>query len=101
MARQTIDFGIDLGTTNSSIAVLDKNGPRVFRNNDGNQITPSAVYIDKKGAVRVGDAAKERIVSEPNDAASEFKLWMGTEQNKVFAKTNLALSTEVLSAAAT
>ncbi len=98
MARQTIDFGIDLGTTNSSIAVLDKNGPHVFRNNEGDQITPSAVYIDKKGAVRVGDAAKERIVSEPNDAASEFKLWMGTEQKKVFARANRVLAPEELSA---
>jgi molecular chaperone DnaK len=98
MARQTIDFGIDLGTTNSSIALLEKNGPRVFRNNEGNQITPSAVYIDKNGAVRVGDAAKERLVSEPNDAASEFKLWMGTTQKKVFARTNRTLSPEELSA---
>ena len=85
MARQTIDFGIDLGTTNSSIAALEKNGPSIFRNNEGNQITPSAVYIDKQGAIRVGDAAKDRIVSEPNDAVSEFKLWMGTEQKKMFA----------------
>ena len=98
MARQTIDFGIDLGTTNSSIAVLDKHGPHVFRNNEGNQITPSAVYIDKKGAIRVGDAAKERIVSEPNDAASEFKLWMGTEQKKVFTRANRLFSPEELSA---
>ncbi len=98
MARQTIDFGIDLGTTNSSIAVLEKNGPYVFRNNEGNQITPSAVYIDKKGAIRVGDSAKERIVSEPNDAASEFKLWMGTEQKKVFVRANRVFSPEELSA---
>jgi molecular chaperone DnaK len=98
MARQTIDFGIDLGTTNSSIASLEKNGPIVFRNNEGDQITPSAVYIDKKGAMRVGEAAKERLVSEPNDAASEFKLWMGTEQRKSFARANRVFSPEELSA---
>ena len=98
MARQTIDFGIDLGTTNSSIAALDKNGPSIFRNNEGNQITPSAVYIDKQGAIRVGDAAKDRIVSEPNDAVSEFKLWMGTEQKKMFARVNRLYSPEELSA---
>ena len=98
MARQTIDFGIDLGTTNSSIAALDKNGPSIFRNNEGNQITPSAVYIDKQGAIRVGDAAKDRIVSEPNHAVSEFKLWMGTEQKKMFARVNRFYSPEELSA---
>lgn len=98
MARQTIDFGIDLGTTNSSVAVLEKNGPHVFRNNEGDQITPSAVYIDKNGAVRVGEAAKERLVSEPNDSISEFKLWMGTTQNKSFLRTNRILTPEELSA---
>src|ERR1700675_269192 len=98
MARQTIDFGIDLGTTNSSVAVLEKNGPHVFRNNEGDQITPSAVYIDKNGAVRVGEAAKERLVSEPNDATSEFKLWMGTTQKKSFLRTNRTLTPEELSA---
>ena len=98
MARQTIDFGIDLGTTNSSIAVLEKNGPHVLRNNEGNQITPSAVFIDKKGSIHVGDEAKQRIVSEPNEAASEFKLWMGTEQKKVFARANRIFSPEELSA---
>jgi molecular chaperone DnaK len=98
MTRQTIDFGIDLGTTNSSIAALDKNGPHIFRNNEGDQITPSAVYIDKKGAIRVGEAAKDRIVSEPTETAAEFKLWMGTEQKKLFARANRAFSSEELSA---
>lgn len=98
MTRQTIDFGIDLGTTNSSIAALEKNGPHVFRNNEGDQITPSAVYIDKKGAVRVGESAKERIVSEPTEAVAEFKLWMGTEQKKTFARANRSFTPEELSA---
>ena len=98
MSRLTIDFGIDLGTTNSSIAALDKNGPHVFRNNEGDQITPSAVYIDKKGAIRVGEAAKERIVSEPSESAAEFKLWMGTEQKKTFVRANRSFSSEELSA---
>ena len=61
MARQTIDFGIDLGTTNSSIAVLTKTGPTVFRNREGvSEITPSAVHKERSGAINVGRAAKAK-----------------------------------------
>ena len=74
MSRLTIDYGIDLGTTNSSIAVFEKNGPRIIRNNENEQFTPSAVWIEKNGALRVGRAAKERALSDPINGAVEFKL---------------------------
>jgi len=98
MTRLTIDFGIDLGTTNSSIAVLEKQGPRVMRNDDGWQFTPSAVWIDKNGAIKVGLAAKDRLVNDPDNSAAEFKLWMGKTQTKKLARINRVLSPEELSA---
>src|SRR5438270_9551524 len=98
MSRITIDFGIDLGTTNSSIAVLEKQGPRVIRNNDGWQYTPSAVWMDKNQAIHVGLAAKDRLVNDSENAATEFKLWMGKTQTKTFARGNRVFSPEQLSA---
>ena len=49
MARSTIDFGIDLGTTNSAISVLKGVKPEVVKNNLDMDITSSAVYIGKQG----------------------------------------------------
>ncbi|MEK8170627.1 Hsp70 family protein [Streptomyces sp. M19] len=46
--RETIDFGIDLGTTNSAIAVAGDDGVRVIKNNDGAEFTPSAVWIPRR-----------------------------------------------------
>jgi len=97
MTRLTIDCGIDLGTTNSSVALLEKHGPRVIRNNDGWQFTPSAVWIDKNGAIKVGLAAKDRILSDPDNVASEFKLWMGKTRSKTFSRTNRVFTAEELS----
>ena len=98
MTRTTIDFGIDLGTTNSSIAVLDKHGPRVLRNNEGMQYTASVVWMDKNGAIRVGAPAKDRLLTDPENSASEFKLWMGKTQRKTFSRSQRSFSPEELSA---
>ena len=54
MDRSTIDFGIDLGTTNSAIALLRGVSTDVIKNNQDVDITPSIVGIDKRGAIRVG-----------------------------------------------
>ena len=83
MERTTIDFGIDLGTTNSAIAVLDGVTPQIVKNNEDKDITPSAVYLSKKGLIYTGDKAKnalERDIS-CNDAFIEFKRRMGSEDN--------------------
>lgn len=98
MTRDTIDFGIDLGTTNSSIAVLEKHGPRMLPNNEGAECTPSAVSLDSNGAVRVGSEAKNRLVGDPENSVSEFKLWMGTTQTKTFHRAKRTFSAEQLSA---
>ncbi len=82
MQRTTIDFGIDLGTTNSAIAVLSGVTPEIIKNNEKDaDITPSAVYIDKKGIIRCGDGAKSRLqdASAAGDVFIEFKRRMGTD----------------------
>jgi molecular chaperone DnaK len=96
--RATIDFGIDLGTTNSSIAVFTGTGAVVIRNNDDAESTPSAVYIDGKGALFVGRFAKDRLESDPDNASSEFKLQMGRATVKEFTRTGRRFTPEQLSA---
>jgi len=98
MSRLTIDFGIDLGTTNSSIAVFEKHGPKVLRNNEGGEFTPSVVWIDKNGAVKVGAAAKDRLLTDADNSVAEFKLWMGTTQTKTFPRASRVYAPEELSA---
>jgi molecular chaperone DnaK len=98
MSRITIDYGIDLGTTNSSVAVIEKTGPRIIRNNENWQFTPSAVWADKNGALRVGMSAKERAFADPENGATEFKLQMGKSYSRRFARLNKSLKPEELSA---
>ncbi len=71
--------GIDLGTTNSLVACLTKNGPTLIPNAIGDFLTPSAVGIDHGGQVIVGSAAKELQVTHPERCASVFKRLMGTD----------------------
>jgi molecular chaperone HscC len=71
------NIGIDLGTTNSLIAVYEDSGPRLIRNAAGKFLTPSVVSIDGSN-ILVGQAAKERLVSHPKDSVASFKRLMGT-----------------------
>ena len=104
MNRTTIDFGIDLGTTNSAIAVFSGNRgepTKIIKNTtDGNDadITPSAVYINKKGVLRVGRRAKDRIVDEDENVHTEFKRQMGTDHIYSFKSSGQNRSPEELSA---
>ncbi|MFO1163113.1 MAG: Hsp70 family protein [Reyranellaceae bacterium] len=102
MRRTTIDFGIDLGTTNSSIAVADGHGARIIPNKLGAGITPSAVWIDKRGNLHVGDEAKRRALDDdPYNAAVEFKLRMGMAgdgMEKHFVGSDRLFTPEALSA---
>jgi molecular chaperone DnaK len=98
MARTTIDFGIDLGTTNSEIAVLKGTEIDVFKNNEGFEYTPSAVWIDQKNRFWVGRQAKERLEDDPDNAFCEFKLQMGTAEEKTFARSGKKMKPEELSA---
>lgn len=72
--------GIDLGTTHSLVGQYGESGVRLFPNALGNTLTPSAVSIGDDGAILVGEAARERLVSHPQRSVSSFKRWMGTDR---------------------
>jgi molecular chaperone DnaK len=97
MTRTTIDFGIDLGTTNSAIAVLRGVSAEIIKNNLDTDITPSAVSCEKGGKLRTGDRAKSRIIDKPEDTYVEFKRQMGTDHRYHFKESGLDKSPEELS----
>ncbi|TCO50659.1 Hsp70 family protein [Actinocrispum wychmicini] len=95
----TIDFGIDLGTTNSAIATVEDGAAVVIKTNDGWDITPSAVWMPKPGVVHVGRRARERVEIDRDNAAAEFKLEMGlADARRQFVKAGVDLSPQQLSA---
>jgi molecular chaperone HscC len=77
--RQILHFGIDLGTTNSLIAVFRDGKPELIPNALGSVMTPSVVAM-KDGALVVGDAARAIALTDPANAAALFKRAMGTER---------------------
>jgi molecular chaperone HscC len=72
--------GIDLGTTNSAVAHLAEDGPRLIPNALGEHLTPSVVGVDPDGNLLVGRAAKELQVVHPERCADLFKRHMGTDR---------------------
>ena len=73
-------IGIDLGTTNSLVAHFTEDGPVLIPNALGETLTPSAVYVDKNNEVTVGQAAKDRLVTDGDASVARFKRRMGTTQ---------------------
>jgi molecular chaperone DnaK len=99
MTRETVDFGIDLGTTNSAIAVSTDSGAAVVRNNNEVEYTPSAVNIGKSGTVFVGKKARDRVEADPLNTHSEFKLQMGMRDvHRTFQDSGRKMTPEELSA---
>jgi len=94
----TIDYGIDLGTTNSCIARWESGSVRVFQNNDQMNVTPSAVHILRTGRVIVGRRGHSAILTDPDNVAIEFKRWMGQKDRTRFPAAQRELSAEELSA---
>ncbi|MBO9686639.1 MAG: molecular chaperone HscC [Mitsuaria chitosanitabida] len=72
--------GIDLGTTNSLIAVFRDGRPQLIPNALGDFSTPSAVALDETGKLIVGLAARERATTDPGRSAQAFKRWMGSDR---------------------
>jgi molecular chaperone DnaK len=98
MNRTTIDFGIDLGTTNSAIAVLKDVSAEIIKNNDDQDVTPSVVSYGKNGQLFVGTRAKNRIIDKSKDAYGEFKRRMGTNNIYTFEASGVTKKPEELSA---
>ncbi len=74
-------IGIDLGTTNSCVAVLEGGEPVVIPNSEGNRTTPSVVAFKKDGERLVGTAAKRQAVTNPDRTITSIKRHMGTDYN--------------------
>ncbi len=109
MARIKIDYGIDLGTTNSAISRMENGEPVIKKTDTLKDTMPSCVYIYRKKSIRVGDSAYNKLKSEKLNAMKnfdgsvsnsfiEFKRTMGTD--KKYSSSNLGkdLSSEELSA---
>ena len=76
-------IGIDLGTTNSCVAVMEGGKPKVLENNEGRLITPSVVVFKKDGQRVVGDTAKRQVVTNHEHAVYSIKRFMGRLHNEV------------------
>ncbi|MDH3471004.1 MAG: molecular chaperone DnaK [Acidimicrobiia bacterium] len=71
--------GIDLGTTNSVIAVMEGGDPTVIANAEGHRTTPSVVAFSKQGEVLVGEVAKRQAITNPQRTVQSVKRHMGTD----------------------
>jgi molecular chaperone HscC len=81
--------GIDLGTTNSAVALWQDGAPQLVPNALGQELTPSAVSLAKGGQSWVGAAALDRMATHPADTVTSFKRMMGTAATVTLAGTTL------------
>ncbi len=76
-------IGIDLGTTNSCVSVMEGNEPVVIANDEGRRTTPSVVAFLKNGERKVGDPAKRQAITNPQNTISSVKRFMGRRFDEV------------------
>lgn len=80
-------IGIDLGTTNSCVSVMEGNEPVVISNNEGKRTTPSVVAFMENGERKVGDPAKRQAITNPDHTISSIKTFMGETFDRVQKET--------------
>ena len=80
-------IGIDLGTTNSVVAIMEGREPKVIVNEEGSRITPSVVAWDDKGEVLVGQIAKRQAVTNPENTIFSAKRFIGRRFDEVAEET--------------
>ncbi len=76
-------IGIDLGTTNSCVSVMEGNEPVVIANDEGRRTTPSVVAFLKNGERKVGDPAKRQAITNPQNTITSVKRFMGRRHDEV------------------
>ena len=91
-------IGIDLGTTNSAICSYDGQSIRVWKSPDQNDVTPSAIYIDKRGNRYYGQRAYDNAPRNPNNSATLFKRYMGTSTKIEIKGASITMTPEECSA---
>ena len=79
-------IGIDLGTTNSAVAIFERGESKIIPNKEGKNTTPSIVAFTDKGEVLVGDTAKRQAVTNPSKTIYSIKRIMGLMMNENNAK---------------
>jgi molecular chaperone DnaK len=76
-------IGIDLGTTNSVVAVMEGNEPKIITNEEGGRTTPSVVAFDEKGEILVGQIARRQAITNPENTVYSIKRFMGRKIGEV------------------
>ena len=76
-------IGIDLGTTNSCVAVMEGNEPAVIINSEGKRTTPSVVAFTDNGERKIGDPAKRQAITNPYKTIFSIKRFMGEPYDRV------------------
>jgi len=82
-------IGIDLGTTNSVVAVMEGGSPLVIPNQEGSRLTPSVVAFTKDGEILVGQVAKRQAVTNPENTVFSIKRFMGRRYDEVLEEIKL------------
>ena len=83
MAEGEKIIGIDLGTTNSVVAVMEGDDPKIIPNPEGNRVTPSVVAFNDKGETLVGEPARRQAVTNPTRTVYSIKRFMGRRHHEV------------------
>src|SRR4030065_2054161 len=82
-------IGIDLGTTNSVVAVMEGKDAKVIPNAEGNRLTPSVVAFTDKGDVLVGEPARRQAVTNPTRTVYSIKRFMGRRHSEVASEEKM------------
>src|SRR5512144_1266499 len=82
-------IGIDLGTTNSVVAVVEGGDPTVIANQEGSRLTPSVVAFTKDGETLVGQVAKRQAITNPDNTVFSIKRFMGRRYDEVLQEMKL------------
>ena len=92
-------IGIDLGTTNSCVAVLDGDGPRVIENGEGDRTTPSIVGYAEDGEILVGQSAKRQAVTNPTNTIFAVKRLIGRKYKDDVVQKDISMVPYTIAAA--
>ena len=91
MARNKIDYGIDLGTTNSAICRMEKGEPVVIKTDVLKDTMPSCISVNKKGSIKVGDGAYNDMKQDKRRATKTWRI--GASNTYVEFKRTMATNT--------
>jgi len=80
-------IGIDLGTTNSVVAIMEGKEPKIITNEEGGRLTPSVVAFDDKGEILVGQIARRQAITNPENTVFSIKRFMGRKMDEVVEET--------------